>query len=410
MTTPSRALTIELARVAVAAIGIVVPFAIGAWLGDVPHTQRLEPRYAYVIASACLVTLAVWAESAALRWRQAGVLAGLVPLLHVTLQRSPTIVALDACVLLAAALGVAVRATRRVFRLDRSLARTASVVLLVATVPGPLFTLGWGLVSTTVAPAATRLFHSSPVTNEHERAVSFPSLDGTVLHGTYARGRAGAPAVLLVHGLGDSRRRLVPWATELERHGAHVLRFDLRSHGISEGVAVTFADREPDDVESALRWLGSQPDTGPLHVLGVSMGGGASLAAISRPNVRALSTVELAPASSFRLIVDARLPQVPLLHFLATSCVYGVSHGLGHRAPLELVPAADVARAGPARILVVHSRSDTTVDPSVTEALVRRAPWVEVTWIDGVSHVDTPRHALEDDALRARILRFLDVD
>jgi pimeloyl-ACP methyl ester carboxylesterase len=353
------------------------------------------------------VALGTLAESAHPRTLKYLAAATLVPVLHLFVHASPMLVALDVVVLLLVAAAVAIRAARRVARGPH---RVIALVVLLAMVPGPLFTLGWGLVATTVAAALIRLFHASPVTNDGECTVQFPSRDGTTIRGTYTRGEPGDPGVLLVHGLGDSRRRLVPWAGEIASHGAHVLRIDLRAHGVSDGVAVTFADREPDDVVAALDWLAAQPGVGALHVLGVSMGGGATLAAVSRPGVHVASTVELAPASSFRMLVDRRLPPFEPLHFLATQCVLGVSHGLGHRAPLELIPAADVARAGPSRILVIHSRSDTTIPAEVTEALVRGATWIEVEWIDDVSHVETPAHALEDERLKRRVLRFLDVE
>jgi pimeloyl-ACP methyl ester carboxylesterase len=143
--------------------------------------------------------------------------------------------------------------------------------------------------------------------------------------------------------------------------------------------------------------------------LAVSMGGGASLVAVSRPSVHVESTVALAPASDYRPLVERRLPPFWPLHGLSITLVDGVTHGLGHRSPLELAPADDVVRAGPARILIAHSRSDTTVPASVTEELVRRAPWVETIWLEGVRHVDMPEHTLATPALRDRILAFLGV-
>jgi pimeloyl-ACP methyl ester carboxylesterase len=393
------------------AIGVALPFAIGVLAGDRERDTPLEPRYAWVIGAACLAALAASAESAPSGPRRASAALALVPLAHAITPRSPTIAALDIAVLLAAAAITSGRGARRVMRADapRS-ARALALAGLFVLVPGPLFTLAWGLVSTTLAPAATRLFHVAPARFDGEREVSFASHDGVIIRGTFAPGDDGAPSIVLVHGLADSRRRLVPWARELHAHGASVLRIDLRAHGVSDGVAVTFADREPDDVVAALRFLAAQPRGGALHVLGVSMGGGASLVAVSRGEVDVASTVTLAPASDFHALVDRRLPPFEPLHTLAVGTVLGVTHGLGHRAPLELVPADAVVAAGPARILVVHSRSDRTVPVVISERLVARAPWIEPIWIDGVSHVDMPEHALETAAVRERIETFLGVE
>lgn len=403
-------IAVELARVAVAAIGIAAPFALGLLAGDRSHDVPLEPRYAWVIGAASLGVLAVLAESTSSRGRKVCAGLVLVPLLHALAPGAPALAALDASLVLIGAAAVAGRAGRRIGRMPRSRpTRIASIALLVLSVAGPHVTLAWGLASTVIAPALIRIPHSFPEIGPGERAVALPSRDGVVLRGTFAEGPPGAPSILLVHGVGDSRRRLVPWARELAARGASVLRIDLRAHGVSDGAVVTFADREPDDVEAALAFLAAQPGAGPLHVLGVSMGGGATLAAVSRPSVHVASTVALAPASDYRPLVERRLPSIEPLHGIATALVGGVTHGLGHRSPLELVPADAVVARGPARILVVHSRSDATVPASVTEALALRAPWIEVAWLDGVHHNDTPAHTLDAPALRDRIARFLGV-
>ena len=400
----------ELARITLGTLAIALPFAAGVALGDQPPDVPLEPRYAAVIGSACLLSLAVFAQGASAFGRRACMALALAPLAHLVRSGSPTLAAIDVVVLLSTAASITGRGTVRIVRAPAGRGRRVAAVLALAlSVPGPLFTLAWGLVSTTLAPAATRVFHASPEIGTGERAVEFTSRDGVVLRGTFAPGVPGASAVVLVHGRGDSRRRLVPWARELASRGAHVLRFDLRGHGVSEGVAVTFADREPDDVEAALAWLAAQPGVGALHALGVSMGGGATLAAVARRSLPVASTVALAPATDYRPLVERSLPPFEPLHGLARALVRGVTHGLGNRSPLELTPADAVARAGEARVLVIHSRSDTTIPASMTEALVAHAPWVEVEWIDGVAHNDLPDHTLRTAALRDRIVAFLDL-
>jgi alpha-beta hydrolase superfamily lysophospholipase len=408
MNADARAIAVELARVFVLAVGVALPFAVGVLVGDRAPDSPLEPRYAWVIGVACLAALAVAAESAPSRARRVCAVLSIAPVLHLLFAWSAALAALDVAVLLAATSITSARGARRIVRVDASrAARGAALLLLFVLVPGPLFTLGWGLVSTVLAPAATRVFHLSPTRFDDEREVAFTSRDGLTIRGTFAQGRPGAPSILLVHGLADSRRRLVPWARELHAHGATVLRIDLRAHGTSDGVAVTFADREPDDVRAGIDFLASQGVRGPLHLLAVSMGGGAALVAMSRDGLLVESAVLLAPASDFHALVDRHLPPFEPLHSLAVGTVLGVTHGLGHRAPLEIVPADTTDDWEGSPVLVVHSRSDRTVPFALSERLAERAPWVELVPIDGVSHVDTPEHTLETPALRARIESFL---
>ncbi len=398
----------ELGRIAFVVLGVSLPFGIGALLGLTPPDVPLEPRYAAVLGTASLFALGGRVPPASARARRGLAALALVPLAHFALSGSPTVAALDVVLLLLASTTAIVIGYVRIARAKAPLVLRAGVLAALFTVlPGAHVALAWGLVSTTLAPAVTRLFHSAPLVREGERNIELTSRDGTILRGTYTAGRPGAPAILLVHGRSDSRARMVPWADTLGARGAHVLRIDLRGHGVSDGVAVTFADREPEDVIAAADWLASQPRVGELHVIGASMGGGAALAATARMHDRVVSTVALCPASDYRPLVLEHLPAFAPARAMAVFLIFDVSHGLGHRAPLELVPADAVVDAGPARILVVHSRSDQMIAPSQTEALVLRAPWVEVEWIDGVSHNETPGYAAQDDWLRARVEAFV---
>src|SRR5690606_5425861 len=122
--------------------------------------------------------------------------------------------------------------------------------------------------------------------------------DGLHLGATYTEGRPGAPGVVLAHGVADSRTRLAPWAQRLSERGYHVLRFDFRAHGTSEGAVCTYGQREASDVRAAVTTLRSLAgvDDDRVAVVGASMGGGSVLAAApALPGVRVL--VLLAPAS-----------------------------------------------------------------------------------------------------------------
>ncbi len=64
--------------------------------------------------------------------------------------------------------------------------------------------------------------------------VRFATRDGVELAGTfYAAPASPAPAVLLLHGLGQNRQGWDPFARLLQREGMAVLAVDLRAHGES---------------------------------------------------------------------------------------------------------------------------------------------------------------------------------
>jgi uncharacterized protein len=95
---------------------------------------------------------------------------------------------------------------------------------------------------------------------------------------------AGAPAVILVHGIRSCRREanvLVP-AGMLHRHGYSVLLFDLRNHGDSDEGNRRYAagTREYRDILGAWDWVvGRGVPAHRIGVLGVSFGAASALIA-----------------------------------------------------------------------------------------------------------------------------------
>ena len=112
----------------------------------------------------------------------------------------------------------------------------------------------------------------------HYESVRFPSRQpGINIAGWWVEGKPGAPAVILVHGLGGCKNAidvLVP-AGMLWRNGFSVLMIDLRNIGESDFVdgRSTAGNVEYQDVLGAWDWLvtnkGYQPRTG-RHLRGIS--------------------------------------------------------------------------------------------------------------------------------------------
>jgi dipeptidyl aminopeptidase/acylaminoacyl peptidase len=140
------------------------------------------------------------------------------------------------------------------------------------------------------------------------RDVRLVAADGLVLRGWYVPSRNGA-AVVMAHGLSQTRADLLPEARILKAAGYGVLLFDLRAHGESEGATSTWGDKERLDVRAALDFVRAQPDVDPERVgaLGFSIGSAAvAEVAAKDPGVRAVvllspfNTLWLAAAYDFR--------------------------------------------------------------------------------------------------------------
>lgn len=97
----------------------------------------------------------------------------------------------------------------------------------------------------------------------------------------WTHGRAGAPAVLLIHGLGwDARRLWTGTMRRLAEGGFHVLAPDLLGCG---GSAPLAAPRPLEDVADDLAALLAAADVGRCAVVGFSMGVAVAMALAARP-------------------------------------------------------------------------------------------------------------------------------
>jgi len=86
--------------------------------------------------------------------------------------------------------------------------------------------------------------------------------------------RAGeGPDVLLVHGIGSSRRRWQGLADELARAGYRALRLDLRGFGESRPALESASDRAMDQLIADLEAFVRDHAEAPVHLVGHSLGG-----------------------------------------------------------------------------------------------------------------------------------------
>lgn len=219
-------------------------------------------------------------------------------------------------------------------------------------------------------------------------------------------GSAGRPAVVIVHGLGDSLESYVGRADVLHRRGHTVLLVDLRAHGASEGRYTTLGGREREDVRAAMAALRTAGRAGAgIVLMGHSMGAVAVLrAAVGEPDVRAV--VVEAPYATYRENVahHARLiygmPRwVPIIPITIAFAEWRA----GFRADEVDAVAASAGFTAPLLAIVDGA------DPRMPEPAVRRVvdahPGPRRLWVaPGAEHVGAVLHP---DYWRV-VLSFLD--
>ncbi|MGF6754332.1 alpha/beta fold hydrolase [Paraburkholderia sp. GAS42] len=118
--------------------------------------------------------------------------------------------------------------------------------------------------------------------------------DGVTLTATES-GEPGRPAVILLHGGGQTRHSWCGTVKTLGELGYHALAFDARGHGESDWSAELnySSNRLADDLEAVIGTVAAEP-----VVVGASMGGMTAMHAIGRSNgtlARALVLVDIAP-------------------------------------------------------------------------------------------------------------------
>jgi pimeloyl-ACP methyl ester carboxylesterase len=110
-----------------------------------------------------------------------------------------------------------------------------------------------------------------------EASLSVPHEEVTIGDGQsawYVPSRNGA-AVLVSHGSGGSRERVVAHIRMLARHGYGVLALDNPGNGESEGHSNGLGDNAQPGLRSAVDWLARRPDVDPSRIaaFGTSLGG-----------------------------------------------------------------------------------------------------------------------------------------
>lgn len=120
------------------------------------------------------------------------------------------------------------------------------------------------------------------------RVVQFNSQSGATIHGWFIPGKKDAGAIVLMHGVRANRLNLVNRARFLSRAGFSVLLFDFQAHGESSGDHITFGYLESRDAQAAVEFLRTNAPGERIGVIGISMGGAATLLASPPLDVNAM--------------------------------------------------------------------------------------------------------------------------
>lgn len=210
--------------------------------------------------------------------------------------------------------------------------------------------------------------------------VTLTTADGLKLSGWYVPGRQ-PNAIVIVHGISANRAYLLPQAQFLAGAGYHLLLFDLRGHGLSEGNMVTYGYGEALDVAAAVDYLAAQPGVQRIGGLGHSLGGAALVhAAAAEPRLEAL-VVQSSYSSLGEVIGDsfermAGLPRWPFQPLVIALAEFRT----GARVA-DINSARDLATMPARPVLIIHARDDGFLLPRYAEEMYAAAQQPKELWL-----------------------------
>lgn len=217
-------------------------------------------------------------------------------------------------------------------------------------------------------------------------------------------------SVLLLHGWQSSYRQMFFHSLALADHGWDVYLADLRGHGQSGGDYVGFGVLETADIRQLVQVIRRDPTfTGPLAVVGASLGGAVALmAAADEPAIDAVAAI--APFAEFKQMLPggvkimARGYMRPWLGEKKLKKALDIAERV---AKVDLDLAAPILTAGEVTqpVLLVHGRPDRFVPFDHSERLHAALPNSRLVAIDDRGHIPL---MLDRDAVLRPLLPWLD--
>jgi len=240
--------------------------------------------------------------------------------------------------------------------------------------------------------------------------VAFPARDGVMLRGWWipAQTERGSldRAVIFLHGQGGSMDPDVQYVPALHTAGFHVLMFDFRAHGRSEGRVSTVGYLERQDALGAVDFVRSR-GIERIGLLGFSMGGMvAMLTAPICPEVKAVIS-DGGPARLMSAMtswgVERGAPR-----WLARVLAWLTLAATSLRLRVNLFryePICWVGKIAPRPILFIHGERDQYVPDF--DALVAAAGLPKQVWrVPEAGHRTVDQ--LYPDEYRRRVVAFFD--
>lgn len=234
--------------------------------------------------------------------------------------------------------------------------------------------------------------------------VELPSRSGATIKGWFMPIADAQAGVVLLHHIRGNRRNMLDRARFLVEAGCAVLLVDLQAHGESLGEWISFGHLESEDARAAVEFLRSEVNTGPIVVLGSSLGGAAAV--LAQPPIRADGFILESVFPTIEKAIENRL-RMRMGTFGAVFTpvlLWQIMPRLGV-APEALRPV-QAAKAITAEVFVISGDADQRTTAMDTLVLFQSFQSKKQLWlIPGARHQDLHRYA--GQKYERRVLAFI---
>ena len=235
------------------------------------------------------------------------------------------------------------------------------------------------------------------------RTVQFQSQSGANIQGWFIPGQKGGGAIVLMHGVRADRRSMLERARFLCREGYSVLLFDFQAHGESSGEHITFGYLESRDAQAAVEFLRANAPDERIGVIGVSMGGAATLLASPRLEVDAMVLEMVYPSINEAVSNRLTMRLGPWARILTPFLTWQLKPRLGINAG-ALSPLDKVSEIAVPKLFVVGAEDQHTT-LAESQRMFRAAAEPKELWIvEGARHTDL--YAAKKEEYEQRVLSF----
>jgi len=284
---------------------------------------------------------------------------------------------------------------------------TVLIGLLISAVSVPVFIAEGSLhIYNRIVPDSRAADYFARQNDATWQPAVLKAADGIQLQAWFFRpAEFNRAAVLLMHGVGDTRLGMTGHLQYLLRNGYAALMPDARGHGASGGGLVTYGLKEARDSAMWAQWLNGQPGVERIYGLGESMGAGVLIESlVYHPGFRAI--VAECPFSTFEDVAEYRVGS-RLLPLVAWPVVRIASWYSRLRYGVDVMQASpiDALRRRQTPVLLIHGTADVNIPPQESRDLHAANPASTALWeVDGASHVAA--QTAEPQEYRRRVLTW----